>query len=518
VPRFYLTTAIDYSNGDPHIGHAYEKIGADAIARYRRLRGDDVHFLIGMDEHGQKVAQTAEERGVTPQQLVDDVALSFQRTWERLAISNDQFVRTTAESHKAGVRALIERVFERNPGDFYEKAYEGWYCVGCEAFKSDAEIVDGRCALHPTRTLEWVQERNWFFRLSRYAGFLERLITERREFLQPESRRNEILAFIRQGVEDVSASRSRFTWGVPFPAPGGGEPQTTYVWFDALPNYLTATGFPALGYEARWPAQLHVIGKDITRFHTVFWPALLESAGLPLPERVWAHGFVLLGGDRFSKSAGVRLDLGEAIDRYGADALRYFLLREVPFDGDGNFSWERFEERYTADLANAFGNLASRTIAMVERYFEGVVPAGTPNEVDAADGADYERYHAAMDGREGYLPHLALQALWATVARANEYVDRQAPWKLAKDPSRRGELAQTLATLVRQLARQAVHLAPFMPTKVEELWTQLGAPARASDQTFATLAALDPAGWRVRKGAPLFPKEQSKAEAAAEPS
>ena len=507
VSRFYITTAIDYANGDPHLGHAFEKIGADAIARFHRLRGDDVHFLIGMDEHGQKVAQAAEAAGLAPQALVDEVAGRFQAMWSRLEVDYDQFMRTTSKHHAEGVQALIRRIQERNPEDFYERAYAGWYCVGCESFKPDNEIVDGMCALHPTRELQWVEERNWFFRLSRYQEFLRTLLTERPQFLQPESRRNEILALLDQGLEDISASRSRFAWGVPFPL-GEGEPQTTYVWFDALPNYLTATGYPEAGFESRWPAQLHVIGKDITRFHAVIWPAMLQAAGLPLPERVWAHGFVLLGGERFSKSAGVRLELGEAIDRFGPDAFRYFLLREVPFDADGSFSWERFEDRYNSDLANALGNLASRTMAMVERYCEGIVPAGAPNDVDALDAENLSAYASAMDGTRGYLPNEALRQLWQTVQRANEYVDRQAPWKLAKDPALRGELEATLASLMRQLARQAVHLWPFMPSKAATLWEQLGAPGRLEDQRLDGVAALDPTGWRVTKGDPLFPKEQ----------
>ncbi|HEY0971917.1 MAG TPA: methionine--tRNA ligase [Gemmatimonadales bacterium] len=507
MPRFYITTAIDYANGDPHLGHAFEKIGADAIARFHRLRGDDVHFLIGMDEHGQKVAQTAEAAGLAPQELVDRVAGRFTATWERLGISYDQFIRTTSQHHREGVQALIRLIAERNPDDFYERAYTGRYCVGCESFKQDDEIVDDRCTLHPTRELQWVEERNWFFRLSRYQEFLERLFAERPDFLQPDSRRNEILGLLEQGLEDISASRARFSWGVPFPL-GGGEPQTTYVWFDALPNYLTATGFPDAGHETRWPAQLHVIGKDITRFHAIIWPAMLHAAGLPLPERVWAHGFVLLGGERFSKSAGVKLDLDEAIDRFGPDAFRYFLLREVPFDADGSFSWERFEERYNADLANALGNLASRTVAMVQKYCDGVVPAGAPTDVDTADAGNYRQYEAAMDGTRGYLPNEALRQLWLTVARANEYVDRQAPWKLAKDPERRAELETTLASLVRQLARQAVYLSPFMPDKAEELWDSLGAPGRAADVRLGALAEIDPTGWRVTKGAAMFPKEQ----------
>lgn len=514
MSRYYLTTAIDYANGAPHIGHAYEKIGADAIARYRRLRGDDVHFLIGMDEHGQKVEQTAAQEGVAPQALVDTLASTFSAMWDRLGISRDQFIRTTDPMHKEGVRALIERIFERNPDDFYEKAYEGWYCVGCESFKQDAEIVDGKCVLHPTRTLEWVEERNWFFRLSRYADFLRNQLTSHPEFLQPESRRNEMLALIERGLEDVSASRSRLKWGIPFPrALSTGELQTTYVWFDALPNYLTATGFPMGDWASCWPAQLHIVGKDITRFHTVIWPAMLKSADLPLPERVWGHGFVLLGGERFSKSAGVRLDLDEAIDRFGADAFRYFLLREIPFDADGSFSWERFEERYNADLANAWGNLASRVTAMVEKYRNGVVPTGRSDEADRADAHDIAAYHAALNGTRGFLLHEALQRAMACVVRGNEYVQTMQPWAIAKrtDDEGRAALDHVLASLVRQLARQAVLFAPFMPNKAQALWEQLGAPGAVADQRFGNLDSLDPTGWVVKKGEGLFPRERPAA-------
>ena len=510
MSQYFLTTAIDYANGEPHIGHAYEKIGADAIARYRRLRGDDVHFLIGMDEHGQKVEQTAAQQGVEPQALVDALAERFIAMWKRLGISHDQFIRTTGAMHRAGVQALIERILERNADDFYEKAYEGWYCVGCESFKQDAEIIDGKCVLHPTRVLEWVEERNWFFRLSRYAGFLRTLFTERPDFLQPESRRNEMLAMIDRGLEDISASRSRLAWGIPFPKPlSSGERQTTYVWFDALPNYLTATGFPGQTGKARWPAQLHVVGKDITRFHTIIWPAMLQAAELPLPERVWGHGFVLLGGARFSKSAGVQLDLQEAIDKYGADAFRYFLLREIPFDADGSFSWERFDERYNADLANSWGNLASRVIAMVAKYREGIVPSGPRDYADAADARDVADYHAAMDGTRGFLLHEALQRAMSCVGRGNEFVQTMQPWAIAKgtDDAARHALDAVLASLVRQLARQAVLFAPFMPEKAQAVWAQLGAPGSVLEQRFSGLDTLDAAGWKVRKGESLFPKK-----------
>jgi methionyl-tRNA synthetase len=509
VPKYYITTAIDYANGDPHLGHAFEKIGADVLARYHRMRGDTVHFLIGMDEHGQKVAQAAAANNRTPQEQVNEVAAKFERTWRYLNISYDQFIRTTDSQHIKGVRALIERIFERSPDDFYIKSYAGWYCVGCEAFKTENEIQDGKCILHPTRTLEWVEEKNWFFRLTAYTDRLRDLIANT-DYLQPKSRKNEILSLIDQGLEDVSASRARLGWGIPFPRDtGDGEPQTTYVWFDALPNYITALGYPRTdsGFETWWPADVHVIGKDITRFHALIWPAMLMAADLPLPKQVWAHGFVLLGGDRFSKSSGVTLDIDEAIHQYGSDAFRYFLMREVPFDGDGNFSWERFEERYNADLANAWGNLASRTMAMIEKYCSGFTPSGEPNEIDAADAADYEAYHTAMLAN---LPHRALDHVWSTIARANEYVDRQAPWKLAKDPALRSELEATLASLVRQLVRQGIALTPFMPMKTAELFKQLGAPPRTR---WAFAKSIDVTGWRVMKGEPLFPKREASGTA-----
>jgi methionyl-tRNA synthetase len=512
VSKFYLTTAIDYANGDPHIGHAIEKIGADVIARYQRMAGHDVHFLMGMDEHGQKVAQAAAARGIDPQAFVDEIGARFEAAWRRLGISYDHFIHTTQPDHRAGVKALILAIHKRNPEDFYERTYEGWYCVGCELFKRENEIIDGKCAIHPTRTLEWTTERNWFFRLTRYQQFLQQLFAQRPDFLRPETRRNEILGLLAQGLEDISITRSKLTWAIPFPiASSDGEHQGTWVWFDALPNYLTATGYPAAGYEERWPAQLHVIGKDITRLHCVVWPAMLESAGVALPEQVWAHGFVSFGGERLSKSAGVRVELNDAVEKFGPDALRYFLMREVPFDGDGNFTWERFEERYNADLANAWGNLASRTIAMVERYFGGVVPAAAPTSLDAGDTERIAAYHAAVDGERGYLLNEGLQHVWQSVAAGNEYVDRQAPWKLAKDPALRGDLETTLGSLVRHLARHCVLLAPYVPVKAAALWQQLGGVGDVHAQRFAKLGALDVTGWKVTKGEPLFPKEAAPA-------
>lgn len=516
MSRFYLTTAIDYANGDPHLGHALEKIGADVIARYQRAAGRDVHFMIGMDEHGQKVAQTAAAQGSEPQAFTDHIAERFLATWDKLGISHDQFIRTTTPHHKAGVQALIRRIAERQPDDFYEQSYRGLYCVGCEAFKQPADIDDGgRCVLHPTRTLEEVEERNWFFRLSKYAPFLRAHIDANPQFVQPTSRRNEILGLLDQGLEDISASRSRLSWAVPFPMPlSTGEVQGTYVWFDALPNYLTGTGFPDGDWDTRWPAQLHIIGKDITRFHVVIWPAMLHAAGLPLPEQVWAHGFVQLGGERFSKSAGVKLDLHEAIDRFGADAFRYVLLREVPFDGDGNFSWERFEERYTADLANALGNLASRAVAMVEKYREGVVPVAAAPDDETGDHDDITAYHQAMNGTRGWLLHEGLAAIARQVARANEFTQQSAPWQLAKDATKSDALDVVLASLIRRLARCTLQLAPFMPTKCEQLWRTLGASPALHSLRFDALSGLDAAGWRVTKGEPLFPRPVAPVEPA----
>ncbi len=500
MARFFVTTAIDYSNGDPHMGHAFEKIGADCIARYHRLRGDDVWFLIGMDEHGQKVAQVAAERGIPPQTLTDELALAFQAVWRELLISNDQFIRTTAPEHKAGVQDLIEKIFARNPDDFYEKAYRGLYCVGCEAFKTGADIVDGRCALHPTRTLEEVEERNWFFRLTRYQTFLTDLVNQNPNFVQPDIRRNEILGLLRQGLEDVSASRSRFTWGVPFPRPtSNGEAQTTYVWFDALPNYWTAARFP--GSRAQWPAQLHVVGKDITRFHCLIWPAMLQSAGEALPERVWAHGFIHFGGDRFSKSAGVTLELRDAIRRYGPDALRYFLLREVGFANDGAFSWERFDERYQSDLADGLGNLASRSLAMIEKYRGAVVPSAGAASLDEAGAGVMDGYARAMDGFDlrGGLEHA-----WTLVTAANQFIVQTAPWVLAKQ-GKEAELDSALAALARCLFRLAVLCHPFMPGKAAELWSCLGQDAPLAGAWRHALAPVT-AGTTIQKPAGLFPK------------
>jgi methionyl-tRNA synthetase len=510
MSAFYITTAIEYANGEPHLGHAFEKIGADAIARFHRLRGDDVRLLVGTDEHGLKVARAAAAAGIAPAEQAERSTARFRATWDTLGIAYDVFARTTDPHHASAVQTLIHRIRERHPDAFYERAYEGRYCVGCEAFKTPYDLAGGRCPVHPTLDVEVVSETNWFFRLSAFAPFLETHLREHPDFVQPASRRNEILALLARGLEDVSITRANLDWGTRFPvASSSGVHQAIYVWFDALPNYLTFGGWPET--LAGWPAQVHVVGKDITRFHGLLWPAILHAAGLPLPEQIWAHGFVTVGGERLSKSDGVTVDLPEAIARHGVDALRHHLLREVPFDGDGDFSWERFDARYAADLANTLGNLASRVTALVARSCAGgVVPSidracigERERALDDIASRSLERYVAAFEGRR---PHRALDAVFETLAAGNEYVTRTAPWTLAKAPARARELHPILGTLVRLLARQAVLLGPAIPGKADALWRALGGPGSVHAQRLAGLAGLDPAGWRVSAGEPLFPR------------
>lgn len=502
MPKFFLTTAIDYSNGDPHLGHALEKVGADCVTRWRRLRGDDVHFLMGMDEHAQSVIQAAAQTGVTPQAWVDRMADTFASFWRRLHCSYDDWIRTTEPRHAAAVTALLERIQQRRPDDLFEAEYEGLYCTGCEEFKQESQIVDGHCIEHPTLTLVATQETNHFFRLSAYRDRVQELVTSGRFVVEPAIRRNEVLRLLESGLQDISISRQRQSWGIPYP---GDPQQTVYVWFDALINYLSATGFPAAGYERLWPADVHVIGKGITRFHCVIWPAMLLAADLPLPRRVWAHGYVQWGGAKMSKTAGTAVSLEGAIERHGADALRYFLLREIGFENDGNFTWERFDARYTADLADTLGNLASRVLAMVQRYRGGLVPAdsggfATPLEADARHAI--EAYARAMDMMaigDGAAHCIAL------AARANRYVEETAPWTLSKE-NRSAELDTVLANLTRAVARLAVLIAPFMPEKAGMLWDALATGRSLESIRFADLMEMSPAGWAVQKLPPLFPK------------
>jgi methionyl-tRNA synthetase len=497
---FYITTAIDYANGAPHLGHAVEKIGADVIARYHRRKGEDVHFVIGMDEHGQKVLQSAEAAGISPQKWVDGVSQDFLKAWDTLNISHDDFIRTTEERHHRGVQEIIRRI--ESSGDFYQGTYAGYYCVGCEGYKTEDELIQEegdppRCPTHPSMEVQWMEEENWFFRLSKYTQPLLDLLDERPEFILPDARRNEIRKVLEGGLEDISVSRSRLPWGVKWP---DDEDHIVYVWLDALTNYLTAVGYPDETHKAHWPADVHVIGKDITRFHCLYWPAFLMSAGIELPTTVWAHGFVTYGGRKLSKSAGVTFELDEAIQRHGPEALRYYLLREVPWNGDGDITRERFDERYTSELANDVGNLASRTLAMIHKYRDGSIPQGEPRSLDEASREAVVKYQNAMDAS---LIHQGIAAALELTSLANHFVEDQAPWTLAKDPEGADELDATLASLARALLVLATLLHPIMPGTMEEMARRLGVE---DIPTLEGSLGENLTGRAVTKGDPLFPR------------
>jgi len=502
--KFYITTAIDYSNGEPHVGHAFEKIGADCIARYRRLRGQRVYFVIGMDEHGQKVAQTADDERTDPQSWVDAIAAKFIAAWRELGISNTDFIRTTEDRHKRTVAELWRRI--QAAGYVDRGTYSGFYCVGCEAFKLEKDLVAGVCPEHPTREIRWVEEPNFFFRAGAFKQYLLELYQASSDggpdFVRPRSKLNEIRNVVAHWNDDyaMSASRASVRWGIPWP---GDDSHTVYVWFEALINYLSATGFPDAGYGEMWPADLHVIGPDILRFHAAFWPAMLKAADLAVPGGIWCHGWVNTSGARFSKSAGVTLDLRAAIDRHGPDALRYFLLREVPWDADGNFTWERFDARYTSELADGYGNLASRILAMIKRYLGGVVPhSGTATELDAAGDRAIADYRSAMDD---HLIHEGGNAAWGLVARANRFVEESAPWDLAKQGDTE-QLDRVLASLGQGLARITLMAAPFMPGKAGLVWQALGREGNVNEAKWSDLESPALGGRTVTKLAPLFPK------------
>jgi methionyl-tRNA synthetase len=497
----YITTAIDYANGAPHMGHAFEKIGADAMARYRRLSGESVHFVMGMDEHGLKVLQSAQTAGVTPQQWVDGIAVEFEGMWKRLLISNDDFIRTTEHRHIRGAIALIERI--QTSDAFYRGRYEGWYCVGCESFKREDELVVDdagirRCMLHPNREATWSEENNWFFKLTQYRDALLKLYDERPDFIQPEARYNEVRRLVEAGLEDISVSRS-IPWGIPWP---GDPTQTVWVWIEALINYITATGFPEPGWDRYWPPSYHVIGKDITRFHCVIWPAMLMAARIEVPRAVWAHGFFTFAGRKLSKSEGVRIELKDAVDRFGPDAFRYYILRDVPWNDDGEFTWERFESRYNADLADDLGNLVNRSISMIERYRGGTVPAGAHTRLDDEIARALDSYTRVMDAN---LLHQGAAVAMDLAVAANGFIEARAPWAQAKDPALAGDLDATLASLARAILATATLLEPFMPGKMADIAARFG---RADVPTLNDVKALEVAGRTARRGEVLFPKDR----------
>ncbi|MBI3097405.1 MAG: methionine--tRNA ligase [Planctomycetes bacterium] len=513
-PKFYITTAIDYVNSVPHVGTAYEKIGADALARWKRLTGFDTFFLMGNDEHSVNVERRAREQNLDPLAYCDRMQVEFETVWKALHLSYDRFIRTTEPAHRAAVQALYERV--KAAGAVTRGKYTGWYCVSCEAYKKESDLVDGLCPNHRQKP-QWIEEENWFFTLSRYQDALLRHIESHPGFVRPESRRNEILSAIRAGLDDISISRSTFKWGIPVP---GDPAQVFYVWFDALPNYIAGAGFATddARFARLWPADVHVVGKDITRFHCIIWPAMLMAAGLPLPQAVHGHGFVYLQGAKIGKTLGNVVDPLGLAREFGGDAVRYFLLREIEFDRDGDFSRDKLTDRYNADLANDLGNLVFRTTNMIHKYFGGKVrrpadPGGfVALQSKMAEGWDEQS--ARMDRLEF---SAALAAVWSHVRAANLYIEQEAPWKLAKT-GQQERLAGVLWSVTDALRMLSVHLAPFIPVTAEKIWAQIGMTT-PFDRLYAGGESSEgrspdrvPDGQPVSLGTPLFPRIEPPGE------
>ncbi len=504
-PAYYLTTAISYVNGVPHLGHAYEAISTDVMARFKRLDGYDVRFLTGTDEHGQKVEKTARDAGKEPQAFCDEIAQTFIDMTKSLNISNDDFIRTTEPRHHKSVQAIWTLLQEA--GDIYVDSYAGWYSVRDEAFFGEDELTkgeDGTFIAPSGAPVEWVEEPSYFFRLSAYGDKLLEHYEANPDFILPKSRRNEVVSFVSQGLRDLSISRTSFDWGIPVP---GDDAHIMYVWLDALTNYITAVGYPDTDsalYKTYWPADLHVIGKDILRFHTVYWPAFLMSAGLPLPKRVFAHGFLNIEGEKMSKSLGNVMSPDALVGEFGLDQIRYFLMREVPFGNDGSFSRDAMIHRINGDLANDLGNLCQRVLSMIGKNCDASVPEpGNFSEADTAllDAADalLDKSRAAFDGQQF---HTALISIWEVIGDANRYVDAQEPWKLRKeDPARMATVLYVLADTIRQIG---ILVQPFMPESGAKILDQLAVPedARAFDALDTRLTG----GTSLPKPKPVFPR------------
>ena len=517
---FYITTPIYYPSAKLHIGHAYCTTIADAIARFHRLEGDDVFFLTGSDEHGLKIQQKAEEAGVTPIEYTDKIVAGFQNLWKRLSISNDDFIRTTQKRHERVVQEVFRRIYAK--GDIYKGEYKGLYCTPCESYWTEHQLDENGCCPDCHRPVQEVAEEAYFFKMSKYQDRVLQYIEDHPDFIQPVSRRNEMINFIKQGLDDLCISRTSFNWGIPVPI----DPKhVIYVWFDALTNYLTPIGYldnPEM-FQKYWPADLHLVGKEIVRFHTIIWPCILMALDLPLPKKVYGHGWLIVDGDKMSKSKGNVIDPIGLIDEFGADAIRYFLLREINLGQDGNFSRDALIGRINSDLANDLGNLLHRTLSMTLKFQDGVVkaPAGE-SDVDRSLKEDARETVAFFEqNMEDMQLSLTIKKVWAFISRANKYIDETAPWALAKDPAKKQELANVLYNLTEALRVISVLISPFMPTTAVRIWRQLGLA-----QDFASVRTEDieqwggvPADLHVGTPEQLFPRiEVEKEEAAPQPA